>query len=287
VDYPLVSEQGNTACPAWPTGCRLQVSYTASDIGEPGAITELYWGPSSNALFAATHSNIKIRLGHTKSTEGVIAGYFEENFENGLPLPHYDGLYDIPQRADVDPQNPQGGFWPYPELTSPFEFNGENGLLVGFQVQPAADCQLLRYWFHGTGAAFPGYPGIRNIIAKEWDADADDVTGGGQPLVFDMEFLKKRRTTKAQSKFYDTERTAPDFATPNLSPSSQPGGASYKMEWQGADDPGDDLTYTPWASTIDIADGKRYIRFRVDLISNLNSNTVARFDEIRIPFISE
>jgi hypothetical protein len=284
VDYPLVSEKGSNACPAWPNGCRVQVSYKQSDIGQPGAITQIYWGPSSNALFAATHPNIKIRVGHTKDTEGVLGSIFADNFLGGLPLPAYDGSYDIPQRADIDPQNAQGGFWPYPDLSSPFEFNGQNGLLVDYAVQPANDCQLLRYWFHGTGAGFPGYPGIRQLIADK--PDADSANKATQPLVYDTEVIKKRRTTVAQSKFYNSNALQPDYGTPILSPANQPGGASFSLEWQGADDVSKTETYTPWAATTDIADGKRYIRFRVKLISNLNSNTVARFDEIRIPFIS-
>jgi hypothetical protein len=262
----------------------VQVSYKQSDMGAAGAITQVLWGPSSNALYAATHPNLKLRVGHTKDTEGVLGSTFADNFLGGLPLPAYDGEYLLPQRADIDPQNPQGGFYPFPDLTSPFEYNGEKGFLVDVAVKPANDCQLLRYWFHGTGAGWPGYPGVRNLVAKSPDAETDNFTGGGQPLVYDMEFIKKRRTTFAQSRFYNTNAIQPDFSAPNLSPSSQPGGAQAELEWQGATDTADSQTYTPWAATIDIADGKQYIRFRVKLISNLNSNTVARYDEIRIPY---
>jgi hypothetical protein len=152
-------------------------------------------------------------------------------------------------------------------------------------VESAADCQLIRYWFHGIpGGA--GNPGSRNIVAKNATAENDDLTGGGQPLVLDLEVIKKRRTTIAQSKFYDTKSAQPDYGTPILSPASQPGGAEISIEWQGADIPADSATHSPWAGTIDIADEKRYIRFRMRLISNLNSNTLARLNEIRIPFIT-
>jgi hypothetical protein len=286
IDYPLVSENGNTACPSWPNGCRMQMSFTRDDVGEPGAITQIYWGPSSNALFAATHPSVKIRLGQTKDTAGVISSLFEDNFLGGLPLPNYDGIYDIPQKGDIDPANPQGGFWPYPTLTTPYEFDGTKGLLIDFQVKPAPDCQLLRYWFHGTGAGWPGYPGIRNAVATRFDATSDDFTGGGQPLVYDSELIKKRRTTVAQSRFYDSVTTAPDWGEPIVNPSSQPGGAQLSIEYQGATNPNDASTYTPWSTSVDIADNNRYIRFKMTLVSNLNSNTVARVDDIQFVFLS-
>lgn len=288
VDFPLVAENANSFCPGWPNGLRMQSSYKQEDIGSPGAITQIMWGPASNALFAATHPSFKMRLGHTKDSSGGLGTRFDDNFVGGPPAPHFDGIYDIPQRANIDPNNPNVGFWPFPTLTNPFEYDGSRGLVIDFQVLPAQDCQYLRFWFHGTGANFPGYPGLRNILAKNPNAEFDDFTGGGQPLVFDMQFVKKRRTTTAQSRFYNTNTTNPDFASPIISPAAQPGGAAFTIEWQGANSPTD----TPdkmsnWSADINVADGYRYIRFRVRLISNLISNTVARIDEIRIPFSSQ
>ncbi len=290
VDYPLISKSGNSTCPAWPNGVHVQASYKQEDIGGEGAISELAWGPDSNALFAAVHPNIQIRLGHTKDTAGVLGTNFANNFKDGTPLPNYDGEYGIPQRADIDPSHPQGGYWPFPKLTTPFDYNGKNGLLVDWRVDGANDCQLLRVWFWGTPLAGPG---VRQILANTKDG-AVDTQVGGQPLVYDMKFTKRRRITKAQSKFYDTAQAQPNYGEPIISPVSQPGGASFTLEWQGADGmpdpvfPGrvipDPSTYTPWSTSIDTASRKRFVRFRVTLFANLNSDTVPVIRQIQIPY---
>jgi hypothetical protein len=295
IPYPFVSAQqitdpntGNVQCSAWPNGCRFEVSYKQEDIGEAGAIAQVSWGPMSNRIFAATHESFQLRIGHTKDTQGVISSKFEDNFLGGYPQPNYDGIYDIPSRGDILPgDDGTNGFWPFPDLSAPFEYNGTNGLLLEFKFSPATVCQWPRYWFHGTGAGWPGYPGIRNIVANKLTADTDNFTGGGQPLVLDMQFVKKRRTTKGRSRFYDTNSAAPDYGTPILSPAVQSGGASVTLEWQGATNKNDPTTYGPWGSTIDIADNMEFIRFRVTMVANLKSGTLARIDEIRIPFATQ
>jgi len=296
VDFPLVSANGTSVCPTWPKGARVQASYAAADIGMPGAITEVYWGPSSNALFAATHSNLKIRLGHTKNASGVLGSTFSKNFRDGEPSPHYDGVYHVPQDSNVNATpgtiTPVTNHWPFPKLTTPFEYDGKDGLVLDFQADGANDCQLLRAWFFGA-VGVAGSPGARNVVGTTKSATTGDFTSG-QPLVYDMAFEIRRRLTRARSRFYDTAQPKPDYAEPILSPPVQPGGADFTLEWQGAHgmpDPADDskvvpdpATETPWSASIDVADGHRFLRLRLVLIANLNSETVARFERIAIPF---
>ena len=46
----------------------------------------------------------------------------------------------------------------------------------------------------------------------------------------------------------------------------------------------DEAQATSWSSDIDIADGHRFVRFRVKFIANLNSETVPHFRRIGLPF---
>ena len=116
----------------------------------------------------------------------------------------------------------------------------------------------------------------------------------GYPMIYDTQFTVRRRITRAQSKWYDTAQAQPNYGNPIILPPAQPGGASYELEWQGADGmpnpviPSriipDPTTETPWSANLDIADNKRFVRFKVKLIANLNSETVPRFEKISIPF---
>jgi hypothetical protein len=238
-----------------------------------------------------------MRLGHTSDAAGVLTSKFEENFKDGMPNPHYDGPYYLPQDANV---NISPGIntdlpdhWAWPKLTTPFDYNGTNGFFMDFQMDSANDCQIMRAWFFGIPGN-PANPGSRNIVAKSKDAQIDNFTGGGQPLVYDLGLKLRRRLTHAQSKFYDSAQEQPNWAAAIISPTAQPGGASYTIEWQGAHgmpDPKfptrivpDPLTYTPWSGSTDIADNHRFLRFKILLIANLNSDTVTKFDKIQMPF---
>jgi hypothetical protein len=306
VDFPLVSDTATNACPrAWPDGCRVMMSYEHDDDlgGVTGAVTQIYWGPDSSALFAATHDNIQIRVGVTTAANAVLGKKFDDNFDGGVPLPSYDGSYVIPQDADVN--IPPGtltdvtNHWAWPTLTNPFDYDGQNGLVVDFQMDAAPDCQTMRVWFHGL-ATSPDYVGIRSLLGLTKDAEKSNFPDAfypdGYPMIYDTAFVFRRRLTNAQSLFYDTAQPSPNYGDPILSPPVQSGGVNYVLEFQGADgmpdplDPTgtkiipDPLTYTQWSTTIDGADFHRFIRFRVALIANLNSEEVGRFDQIQMPF---
>ena len=288
LDVPLVARQTGAACFAWPNGVRSQHSYSANDLGLAGSVTKIAWGPDSNALFAANYPNIAIRLGDTKTADGTLGTTFDDNFRDGKPLAHYDGRYDVPQRANIDPDN-GNAFWPFPTLTTPFEYSNDYGIVIDFQVSPADNCQTTRGWFWGL---FAGGPGIRNVIATDRDATKDNYTAGGQPWIADMQFTLRRGTTIGQSRFYNTAQPAPHYSTPIVTPSSQTGGAAVTLELQGADGMvdsrgrivADPATYTPWSTNIDVADAKQFIRFKFTLYANLNSDTVPRINQIQFPF---
>jgi len=302
VDFPLVSSQLTGACPnAWTNGARVMMSYTPTDIGVAGAITNIYWGPAQNALFAATHDNIRIRVGHGKSAN--LGSTFDNNWAGGqAPSAAYDGVYVVPQDADVNiapgTNTTLTNHWAWPKLTTPFEYDGQSPLLVDIACDAALDCQTLRAWFHGTGPIGFGYPGIRALVGDRKDASShftqDAGYPNGYPMVYDVGFEIRRRRTFARSRYYDSAQPNPDYADPILSPSVQPGGAEYVLEWQGApamEDPNvpgkivaNESEATIWSSDIDVADGHRFLRFRVTLIANLNSETVPVFKRIEMPF---
>ena len=298
-NYPLVRVDADPGCNnvPWPNGCRMLQSYTITELGStPGTITELGWGPNSNATFVSYHSNVQITYGHVAdpnndgNAKAEVVGTFKSNFDGGMPSPHYSGSYSIPQRLNINPPGLDNGFWPYPKNTRPFDYDGTRGVVVDFNMDPGTDCQTIRGWNWGVpGAA--NAPGIRNLIATAKDAEVDNfsVPSGGQMYVIDARFTIRRGTTIGQSKFYDTNVTGPFYSAPIVSPPEQPNSASYLLEFQGATNRWNFNTYSAWTEDIeDLNDpnngGPRYIRFRFTLYSDLDTDTLAQIDQITFPF---
>ena len=298
--YPLVSVQTQTnpgtgalICSGWPQGIRFQTSYTPADLGSDGSITALAWGPDSNSLFAATYPNVEIRLGHTPDASGVLDIEFEKNFEDGVPLPHFSGSYSVPQRANINPPDVENGYWPYPSLSTPFDYDGLNAVVVELRCTAGGTCQTHRGWFNGAVAGAVR----RYAVANDRTAEKDNFTQGGlnsPEVVYDMQFTKRRRITRARSRWFQARTEQPDYADPIVTPPVQSGGASYVLEFQGADgmpnplnmsllapDPG---TETPWSTNIQALDGKRFVRFRFVLEANLASEAVPRISSLVIPY---
>jgi hypothetical protein len=297
--YPLVAETQQTSgtggiiCSGWSSGIRFQTTYSVKDLGGEAAITSIAWGPDSNAMFAATYPNIQLRLGHTDNTEGVLGLNFEENFEDGMPLPQADASYGIPQRANINPPGLDTGYWPYPALTTPFDYDGKRAIVMDLQVSPGGTCQTHRCWFNGAVAGSVR----RYAVATDRNAEEDNFTtgGGNSPeVVYDAQIIKKRRITFAQSTWYEARSNDPNYAEAIISPPSQSGGATFILEWQGADgmvhptNPNkyvpDPVTQTTWNTNTNTLDLKRFVRFRLTLIANLNSNTVPRITSIQLPY---
>jgi hypothetical protein len=263
--------------------------YTQGELGAAGAITQVGWGPSSNALFASNHVKVKVLLGHSQGDS--VSTSMANNFDVGLPVKCADAAYIIPQRATIDPPcNADGcavGYWPMPTFTNFFEYNGKNNVVLDVDATLGTNYQITRVFFGPVG-----FPNRHTFCATGQN------TGTlFEPLVTDMQFTKKRRTTIAQSLFYDTGVGFPDFSTPILSPATQSGGTSMQVEWEAADGilfpiPGnpnntvpDPTTFTGFLTNVDQLDGHRFIRFRVTFVANVTSGEVPVLNSIAVPYI--
>jgi len=146
---PLVASEppasSPLSCNARPLGSRVQLMYLPADLGIAAAVTGISWGPDSNALFAASHPNIILELGHSSSNQ--LSQEFDQNFNVGVPQQVYSGEYDVPQALNINPPNFTDGFWPWPKFDSAFEYDGMNNLVFEQVVEPANNCQILRIAF--------------------------------------------------------------------------------------------------------------------------------------------
>lgn len=269
--------------------------YTQAELGQIGAITQVAWGPSSNALFASNHSTVIVTLGHTQGDS--VSTSMLNNFDVGSPVKVADTSYLIPQRKNIgqsaEPPTFDGsdgtanGFWPLPTFTNFFEYNGKNNLIVDVDSTIGTNYQITRIFFGPVG--FPS----RNTFA----ATGSNAGGLIQPVVQDMQFTKKRRTTIAQSLFYDSGQNNPDYSTPILVPATQIGGTSMQLQFEGAEGilfpiPGnpnnvipDPTTFTGFVTNLDQLDDYRFLRFRITFVANVTTGQVPKLQSLAIPYI--
>jgi hypothetical protein len=186
--------------------------------------------------------------------------------------------------------------------------------------------QQLRGWFAfdqtsfgGVTALIPGYPQRRMLATFEEETPnppANVALGilNPEPSITDTAFTFTTRVSLAQSRFYTpasadalgnvypppysnakTRGAKSDYLLPTLTPAVQAGGALVRVEFQGATavlatsnrtTHNTAVPFTPWTLDVNACDGFPYLRWRLRLTSNLNSNTVARLGSITVPVIS-
>ncbi len=281
-----VPTSGGGGCSNVPLGSRTQMLYVPGDVGISAAIVAAAWGPSSNALFAANHSSVELRLGHTSVQS--LGSDWPANVNIGTAQLVYDGEYSIPQALNINPPGLDTGYWDWPAFASPFEFNGLNNLVFDAKVAGGNNCQILRVAFIPAGISFP----TRRAVSR--DENAGTANFALDAVVYDIRFKKRRRTTRATSKFYELASDNPVFAEPILSPQSQSGGVQVVVELEGADGKPDPLkpggfiadpsTATGWQTDASLVDGHRFVRFRVVMVANLTTNQTARISSFQIPY---
>jgi hypothetical protein len=287
-------------------------------------------------------------MGFQKNASIALGTSFSGNYE-GTPATIYNGGYDVVQSSNVGntpgepqeahtggyPQNPgctqftpwnqplfnATGFYPWPDLTTFFEYDngdpvvdGDRVLLFDASVDEGDSFQQIRGWFGVTypcsGVLISGFPNRRLRATYEED-DANPTTNftGGvlnpEPSVMDMCFHITTRTSIAQSLFFmetlppgptnspETFGTATDYRQAEIVPSTQSGGAQVIVEFQGAQLVESDRrtanlagAVTDWTRDINECDGFANIRYRVFLVSNLSSGAIAELQTLRIPMVS-
>ena len=170
-------------------GRRVMWAFSDVEMGAKGAVTAAAWGPDSNATFAATYEDIKLRAGFQKDNTISLAESFLGNYE-GSPAIVYSGDYQVTQAANVGnhPDHPlpgEGhvggytsnqffapclgapnwnqplfdftGWFAWPELTTFFEWepgdpniDNDRAFLFDASVPEGDSFQQIRSWFSAT-----------------------------------------------------------------------------------------------------------------------------------------
>ena len=100
-----------------------------------------------------------------------------------------------------------------------------------------------------------------------------------------MEFELAKLRSDAESKYYDSGTSNPDYLTPIINPLVQAGGATIAFTWSASDDGIEEaVAFTP---NINSCDGHRYIRWHAVLRSNLFTGARARVALLELPYTFE
>lgn len=211
VPDPLTGVKLNTYVtginPPTSEGRRIMYAFNDAEVGQNGTITDIAWGPDSNATFAAKYPKIYLRLGYQKTNTISLATSMNGNYQ-GSPLVVYTGSYSVAQKKDVgnvevpnpltspvgnfgcnQPVPTNGdlqclfrftGYASYPKLTSNFDWDegdplvsSDSVLLLDVSVQEGDTWQQIRNWYGVTapnsGILINGYPTRRLISTYEQD----------------------------------------------------------------------------------------------------------------------
>jgi len=234
----------------------------------------------------------------------------------------------VPAGGDLDCLYAFAGYVNWPAPTSFFDWvpgvvdeDHDAVLLFDASVNEGDTWQQLRGWFGVTspnsGVLIGGYPQRRMYTTFEADIPTPApsfVLGilNPEPSLTDTAFTITKRVSIAQSRFYtplagspggpypgpyspapsNTFGTRSDYAPMVITPSVQSGGATYLVEYEGADvlDPVSVRTAinpsfftTDWVTNVNVCDRHPYLRWRITLVANLISNQVPKMGNVMVP----
>ncbi len=287
------------ANPLHPTGSRTQMVFRTQDvgaIGEPELLTAVRWHPYGPVL-PGQILNLDMRIGHTDVVPDYTVDLFSalpvapnsglnptfaNNYRLGAPpVTGYQGNYVI------DPVHlTASGYLPYPPI-APFAYDGTSSLLLEFLVADAPQNSS------ATGAA------VRLMVqssplpgARVWASGsvvqpmpipnpAQITTGTADNAMYELELDFARVQTFALSPWLDSLNTNPDY-DPAIVAASTPAGSSYNLEFRGANT-ANGFGSTAWSASPDVADGMRYLQFRITFVASLLTGESPILDTVLVP----
>ena len=278
---------------------RIRLGYLAAGTGAPRQLT-------SQVATCYAAPPVLVYDGPYSVPQGTVA-----NTPGHPTFEHVGGYPQNPGCSSSAGWNAQlynfTGFQPWPAPTTLFDWtpgdpqvDDDSVLVVDVSVVEGSATQRVRSWFATTfpcsGILIGGYPEQRLSTTYEGTAanPVDNHAAGivnPQPTIPDTCLTFSRRKSVAVSRFFagaygdDT-----DYRPAQLIPAAQTGGATVFVEYQGADRVMPDgvtidtsQPFTEWVTDIDLCDGMRNLRYRLCLLSGLDSMQVARVERLTIP----
>jgi hypothetical protein len=217
------------------------------------------------------------------------------------------------------------GYVNWPDLTSFFDWDEGDPtaqdvvLVLDASVQEGDTWQQIRGYFGAQGGLLVGGVPSRRMYTTYEDESpnpASNLAAGilnPEPSMTDTAFTITRLASVAQSRFYTPDSVDPagnsypaplsgqrtfgtksDYLDPILDPTVQSGGAKVVIEFYGATAlqaasnrtlPNLSFPIRDWTTNINDCDGFPYIRWRVNLRSNLSTGSVGKLKSVWVPVV--
>lgn len=271
-----------------PFGGRGQHVYRALDLaatGEPELVTALYWRPfAGSPVQPDVFPQFEMRIGHTAVTpdysldafsalpvhpnSGLSANFAANELAGAPPALAYQGALVIDPATAIVFGPLSAVYLPLP-MTSTFVYDGVSSLLLDLRVAPsnAAGVNGFQVGLMVQSSALPSARAVARgsagsplapasaTIATITDCSAAD-------LLIDF----ARVHTFALSPWLDSQVAAPDYLQPVLA-QSLPAGTAVSVEYRGAGN-ASGASATAWSPSPDVADGQRFLQFRITMVAN-------------------
>jgi hypothetical protein len=256
------------AFPWWVAPVHVQMLHTNAVMGgTPRTISGFQWRDAYPGSYNGVYPNVVVLVGHNTTGSVDQTGAFAPSFST-TPVTVFTGSYTPPVTGEW-----RSG----PVFTTNFLYNGTSNVVLDIDNRTAGSQP--GYWRRNSTGVRTYY----NTIDGAGTAYSNDL--------FDIRWFYLVDKSEAQSKWYDTTVTSPSFLTPIIL-NSKPTGTVITVSFQGGHAsptiPGsvDPNTLSGWVTDPQYGlAGFRYIRFHVDMQSNLSSGARPQIDSLTMPYI--
>jgi hypothetical protein len=254
------------AYPWWVQPVRCQRAYASGVMGGTArTLSGFQWRDAYPGTYNGTYPNVVVQMGINSTGTVDQTGAWAASF-TGTPVTVFSGSYTAPVT---------GEWRTGPVFTTNFVYNGTSNVVLDIDNRTAGTIQA--YW-------------RRNQTGSACFYDSINATTYSTSQ-FDIRWLYLVDRSEAQSKWYDTTVTNPNFLTPIVL-NSKPPGTVITLTFQGGHasptvpNAVDLTSLSPWV--VDPQYGLatyRFIRFHVEMQSNLSSGTRPQIDTMTMPYL--
>ncbi len=286
------------ATPLVAFGLRQQLVYRPQDVGAVGVpelLTAVRWHVHPAwPVTPDVHSQFELRIGHSTIApnyavdpwsalpvaplSGLGLSFAANSAGKPLPQVAFSGAYVIDPAALLP-----GDYMPYP-IANPFPYDGVSSLLLEFRVSPSTASAsnggvvhlMVQSDAHPFGRVIAAGTATNFLVPG---ATANATTGDN--AMHDLELVFARVETNCVSPWLDSARLAPDYQAPIVAQSLPPG-TSVVAEFRGSAS-ANGAGATGWSTSQDVADGMRYLQFRLVLRANSLTGERPVVDTLVVP----